>query len=188
MKRILFSLLLTLVTGQMMAQVRLPERPNRPQYVDHSELDNGFWCAIEGKVGSSIQFNANNAQRAGLTFTGGYMVNEYLKIGFGVGANYYFNHNDRLRDTNILWNVPIYFDIRGNLLSQEIRDFVPYWSIDIGAMIRDGFFFSPTFGFRFGEKRNSWLLGLNFTVQRINNIPTEPETICFLGIIVGYEF
>ena len=98
-----------------MAQVRLPERPNRPQYVDHSELDNGFWCAIEGKVGSSIQFNANNAQRAGLTFTGGYMVNEYLKIGFGVGANYYFNHNDRLRDTNILWNVPIYFDIRGNL-------------------------------------------------------------------------
>ena len=78
MKRILFSLLLTLVTGQMMAQVRLPERPNRPQYVDHSELDNGFWCAIEGKVGSSIQFNANNAQRAGLTFTGGYMVNEYF--------------------------------------------------------------------------------------------------------------
>lgn len=188
MKRILFAILLILTTGLTVAQVRLPERPKRPVYVDHSELDNGFWCAVEGTVGSSILFNENNAQRMGLVVTGGYMVNEYFKIGVGLGTKYYFNHNERLRNTSIPWVIPVYLDIRGNMLSQEVRNFVPYWSVDIGAMVRDGIFFSPTIGMRFGEKRSSWLLGLNFTVQEIKNIPTESKAVCFLGIKAGYEF
>ena len=205
MKRVLIALLLVLTTGQMMAQIRLPERPNRPRYVDHSETTSGFWCAAEANVGSSILFKdgVKDAQRAGISFIGGYMVNEFLKLGVGIGGNYYFANNDELRSTSIEYTMPIYLDVRGNMTSQESRNFLPYWSIDIGGAVRDGFFFSPTIGMKFGEIRDSWLIGISYNLQQIKNwtdkdllIPngrpthgkTTPETVSFVSIKVGYEF
>ena len=201
-KKTLLSLLLLLTVGQVFAQrpVRLPERPtNRPAYRDHAELDNGFWCAVEANGGTSILFKdgVDDAQRAGLSFTGGYMVNEFLKLGLGIGGNCYVNNNDQLRNTSIKWTMPLFIDLRGNMLSQEVRNFVPYWSVDIGGAIRDGFFFSPTIGMKFGEKRDSWLLGLNYNIQQIKNWTkdnrnangqTTPEMVSFVSIKVGYEF
>ena len=201
-KKVLLSLVLVLTVGQVFAQrpVRLPERPtNRPAYRDHAELDNGFWCAVEAYGGTSILFKdgVDDAQRAGLSFTGGYMVNEFLKLGLGIGGNCYVNNNDQLRSTSIKWTMPLFIDLRGNLLSQEVRNFVPYWSVDIGGAIRDGFFFSPTIGMKFGEKRDSWLLGLNYNIQQIKNWTkdnrnangqTTPEMVSFVSIKVGYEF
>ena len=203
MKRVLIALLLVLTTGQMMAQIRLPERPNRPRYVDHSETTSGFWCAVEANVGSSILFKdgVDDAQRAGLSFIGGYMVNEYLKIGLGLGGYNYYKNNEQLRSTSIEWTMPIYLDLRGNMTSQESRNFLPYWSVDIGGAVRDGFFFSPTVGMKFGEIRDSWLIGISYNLQQIKNWTvldvnahrtphgkTTPETVSFVSIKVGYEF
>ena len=202
MKRLLIALLLVLTTGQMMAQIRLPERPNRPKYVDHSEKTSGFWCTVEANAGTYITFkeSVKPAQKAGLTVACGYMVNEFFKIGAGVGANYYFNNNDQIRYSSIKHTVPVFVDMRGNLTSQEVRNFVPYWSFDIGAAVHDGFFVAPTIGMKFGEMRDSWLLGLTVCLQQIDKHwtdenkqfsphgKTSPEMLSFIGLKVGYEF
>jgi hypothetical protein len=202
MKRVLIALLLVLTTGQMMAQIRLPERPNRPKYVDHSEKTNGFWCTVEANVGTFVTFKEGikGAQKAGLTVAGGYMVNEFFKIGAGLGGNYYFNDSEQIRNTSMKYNMPIFLDMRGNLTSQEVRNFVPYWSFDIGVAVHDGFFAAPTIGMRFGEMRDSWLLGLTVCFQQLDKHWTEtdkqfaphgkvsPEMLSFIGLKVGYEF
>lgn len=188
-KSVLICLLLSsLGVMSVQSQVRLPERPNRPSYVDHSELDNGFWCAVEATGGSSIMYNHTNAQRAGITVTGGYMVNEYLKLGIGFGANSYVNHNEPMRRTDNTWTLPLYADVRGNLISQESRNFVPYWSMDVGGAIGDGFFFSPTIGMRFGEKRDSWLLGVSYGLYSIRESAGFPQYVSFASLKIGYEF
>ena len=204
MKKTVLTFLLLFALGQVFAQrqVRLPERPNnRPAYVDHSELDNGFWCAVEATGGTSflLKDGVDDAQRVGFSVVGGYMVNEFLKLGLGMGGNCYVNNNDQLRSTSIKWTMPVYIDLRGNLLSQEVRNFVPYWSLDIGGAVRDGFFFSPTIGMKFGEKRDSWLLGFNCCIQQIKNWTDKnkqfsphgketPEMTSIFSIKVGYEF
>ena len=200
-KKVIFIIALVLTAGEMYAQIRLPERPNRPKYVDHSETTSGFWCAAEANIGSSVLFKdgVKDAQRAGISFVGGYMVNEFLKIGLGIGGLNYFNKNDELRSTDIKWTMPIYLDVRGNMTSQESRNFLPYWSVDIGAAVRDGFFFSPTIGMKFGEIRDSWLIGISYSIQQIKNWTdqnkkfsplghTTPETVSFVSIKLGYEF
>ena len=192
MKKTVMTFLFLLTVGQVFAQgdVRLPQRPTRAAYVDHTLDNSGFWGALEANGGTSLVFGdgKSNAQRAGLSFVGGYMINEYFKIGLGLGGNYYFNGNDKLRDTDIKFNIPVFVDFRGNLVSQEVRNFVPYWSVDVGVMARDGFFFSPTIGMKFGELHNSWLLGLSYTIQEIKNRKPNPEAVSFIALKVGYEF
>jgi hypothetical protein len=176
--------------GQTMAQndVRLPQRPNRPAYHYHTQSDNGFWCAIEAQGGSSVIFDKKNAVRAGVSVLGGYMVNEFFKLGLGLGGSCYLTHNDVLRDNDVAWTVPVFVDLRGNFGSQEVRNCVPYWSMDFGAVVNDGVFFSPTIGLRFGEKRNSWLLGLNYTISQIDNKKPYPSSVSFVSLKAGFEF
>ena len=183
-KTILLGLMLLFGVGQTMAQndVRLPQRPNRPAYHDHTQSDNGFWCAIEAQGGSSVIFDKKNAVRAGVSVLGGYMVNEFFKLGLGLGGSCYLTHND------VAWTVPVFVDLRGNFGSQEVRNCVPYWSMDFGAVVNDGVFFSPTIGLRFGEKRNSWLLGLNYTISQIDNKKPYPSSVSFVSLKAGFEF
>jgi len=199
MKKIAILCLLLAMVGQVTAQVRLPERPNRPKYVDHELLESGFWFAIEGNIGSGVVPDHTNAQRAGGNVAFGYMVNEFLKLGVGAGANCYFNNNEKVRNVTNKWTIPVYFDMRGVLVTQEVRTLVPYWSFDIGYAAYDGFFFSPTIGIRLGERRNSWLFGFNYTFQQLDNLRyTDPATHIekdvfpkngsFLGVKIGYEF
>jgi hypothetical protein len=191
-KKILLGLMLLLGVSQAFAQndVRLPQRPNRPAYHDHTQLESGFWCAVEAQGGSSILFDKRNAVRAGVSVVGGYMFNEFIKIGMGLGGNCYLTHNDVMRDNSVAWTMPLYVDLRGNFASQDVRNCVPYWSVDFGAAINDGVFISPTIGLRFGETRNSWLLGLSYTVSQIDNNKSRdyPATVGFASLKVGFEF
>ena len=81
-KRILLGLLLLIGAGQVFAQnnVRLPERPQQAAYHDLTQLNDGFWIAIEAQGGTSILFDQNktNAQRVGVSVIAGYMFSEFL--------------------------------------------------------------------------------------------------------------
>ncbi len=186
-KIILFVLLST--SMQLVAQngIRLPERPNRQKYVEHSELRSGFWLAVEANGGSSILFNHTNAQRAGAAVVAGYMFSEYLKVGAGVGANFYVNNNQVMRTKNMT-TLPVFVDVRGTLVSMEVRNVVPYWSFDVGGAVEDGFFFSPTIGMRTGSMRSAFLFGVSYTLQRIPNQENFPEIVSFMSLKLGYEF
>jgi hypothetical protein len=62
--------------------------------------------------------------------------------------------------------------------------------LDFGAAVNDGVFLSPTVGLRFGEKRNSWLLGVSYTVSQIDNnkITGYPSSVSFVSLKAGFEF
>ncbi len=175
------------------SEVTLPQRPNRPAYTDYQLTDKGFWCAAEVEGGSTVLIEKTNMQSAQLTFTAGYRFNEYLRVGAGFGGKYYVNNNSARRGTANEWTLPIFVNARGNFMSQADRSVVPYWSVNIGAAVNDGFFFAPTVGARFGEKRNSWLLGLTYGFSQINqnHVPDGfggPKAVSSLSLHIGYEF
>lgn len=198
MKKIsaLLGILLLSSSSSLWAQynkVNLPEKPNRPQYVDHTQCEKGFWCAAEFEGGSTVMLNHCNMQSAQITYTAGYRFNEFLKIGAGVGSKYYVSNNDRRRGVANSWTFPIYANIRGNLISQVDRSMVPYWSVNIGSVINDGFFVSPSLGLRFGEQRNSWMLGVSYSYNQIKTKKLEApatklKSTSALLLHVGYEF
>lgn len=167
--------------------VRLPEKPKQG-YTHHSDLDKGFWCSIEAEGGSSVFIEKRNMQVGGARFTAGYRFNEYLKVGAGFGGRYYFNNNDVRRKRDSGFTLPLYADLRGNFISQRNRDVVPYWNVSVGGAVWDGFFFSPTIGLRFGEERDSWLLGLSYSFNNIQAAPGNSKEANFLLLRVGYEF
>ena len=191
MKRILISTILVVsLSSAILAQddVRLPEKPDRPQYVDYSEQEKGFWCAVEVDAGSSVEIHEKNMQVVGGSFIGGYRFNEYIRVGVGLGGRCYVNNNDARRSETSLFILPIFANVRGNFVSQNSRDIVPYWSFNIGGIVWDGFFFSPTVGLRFGEQRDSWLLGVSYSFNTIKAYPNTKKEANFLMLKVGYEF
>lgn len=191
MKRILMSTILVVALSPTISaqdDVRLPEKPDRPQYVDYSEQERGFWCAVEVDAGSSVDIHEKNMQVAGGSFIGGYRFNEYIRVGLGLGGRCYVNNNDARRSETSLFTLPIFANARGNFVSQNSRDIVPYWSFSIGGIVWDGFFFSPTVGLRFGEQRDSWLLGLSYSFNTIKAYPDTKKEANFLMLKIGYEF
>lgn len=189
MKKIILTLAAVFTFGYASAQdVRLPEKPKTANYKDYSTEQTGFWCAAEVDAGSTVKFKGKNAQMASATYTGGYMFNEYLKAGVGFGVKYYFNNSEALRNTDIKWSFPIFANVRGNIISQDNRGAVPFWSFSAGGAIRDGFFFSPTIGYRFGETRSSWLVGISYTFSEIPSYPDYDKTTNAFTLKLGYEF
>lgn len=85
---ILFVLLALPSFGQY-RDVRIPEQPKGSNYRDYTSQEKGFWCAIETEGGSSIMEHKTNMQYVNLTFTGGYRINEFLRLGVGFGGRMY---------------------------------------------------------------------------------------------------
>lgn len=168
--------------------IRLPEQPNRSRYVDYRDCDRGFWCAVELEGGSSVFLDKTNLQAAALTYTGGYRFSEYLRVGVGFGGRYYFNNNSARRRDDSRFTLPLFADVRGNIISQASRDIVPYWNLKVGGIVWDGFFVSPTVGLRFGEQRNAWLLGLSYSFNTIRSYPGQGRETNFMLLRLGYEF
>lgn len=189
MKKIILMLAIFFAYGAAYAQeIRLPEKPKTANYRDYSTEEKGFWCAAEVDAGSTVKFKGKNAQMASATYTAGYMFNQYLKAGVGFGAKYYFNNNDAIRNTSIKCSFPIFANARGNIISQDDRGAVPFWSFSVGGAIRDGFFFSPTIGYRIGETRNSWLIGISYTFSEIPSYPDCDKNVSSFTLKLGYEF
>lgn len=147
--------------------VILPEKPNRSNYVDYSTKESGFWCAAQ--IGAGFGDTAFLAQ---LDIIGGYRFSEFLRIGIGVSP--------RMG----LKSIPLYFDARGNIISQMDRMYSFYWNAEIGYAIDDGIYLSPGLGMRFGGIRHNFLVSVNYTMQGFKDVGVKH----FAGVRIGYEF
>ncbi len=185
----IFVLFCSMAVEAQVREIRLPEKPKRAQHHDYSQDDAGFWCAVEASGGSSVITGHKNIQYADLTFTAGYRMNEYLRFGAGLGVRDYVAGNDAVRGGKEPLTLPVFVNARGSIITQYDRGIVPYWSVNVGAFVGDGVFFSPTIGMRIGQIRNSFLIGLNYTFGNIDVVkPIYSEGVNFFGLKIGYEF
>lgn len=175
-----------LLSSAQQRQVVLPEKPAQKGYQNYLSQDKGFWCAIEAEGASSVMESKTNLQVAALTFTGGYRLSEYLRLGIGFGGRYYVNHAT-VRGTNKKLGMPLFVNARGNFISAYDRDGVPFWSVNVGAVTKEGVYLNPTVGYSFGGLRNNFLIGISYTFSSFTKI-TPNQSYSFLGLKLGYEF
>lgn len=168
--------------------IKMPQKPHQEKYTEFSLKNDGYWCSVNISASPSLKFHETSLWSSTLTFVNGYRFHDYLRIGVGIGANYYFANNDKIRNTDIKWTMPLFFNARGNILSQSIREIVPYWSFDIGGAIRDGFFFTPSIGCRIGEQRSAFLISLGYNCRQIKAIEGSSKYRNFVILNLGYEF
>ena len=191
MKRTLLVLCAAVLSGTAVAQyrdVKLPEPTPRSKYYDSDRADKGFWSAGEFSGGSTVSADNPCAQFLMLTWTAGYRFNQYIRVGAGLGGMVYVHNGYKLRDSNSDWGVPIFANARGNFMAQEDRGFSPYWSMNVGYVVKNGFFMSPTLGLRFGSKRSDFLLGVTYSLNVIDNLPWVDKCTNSLMLTLGYEY
>lgn len=173
---------------------KLPKANSTAAYVDHETKESGFWIATELQGGYSLRFNKDNVGFGELDVTLGYRFNEYVKIGVGLGSRYYLDNED-VRSSSIEWSFPIYANVRGNFMPSLYRTVVPYYSMELGGAIRDGFMFRPTVGIRIGHPRRAFLVGVSYMLQSMkcheiidDRIMEDRKGISFITLRIGYEF
>lgn len=188
MKRLFFLLAVLCASMGSMAQervIRMPETPSRG--VNIAEQEQGYWCAIEAEGGSTLMENRRNVALVGASFVNGFRFSQYLKLGAGLGVLYYPNSSN-VRNTDGHLAMPLFLNARGNMLSESIRHTVPYWSVNVGATLPDGFFLTPTVGLRIGEKRSAFLVGISYTFRQLKVLPGEKSGYSGAMARIGYEF
>lgn len=187
---IIISLVLCTITSTIQAQqreVNLPPKTKQHGYRDFSTQDKGFWCAVEAEGGSSIMVDSRNMQYVNLTYTAGYRLNEYLRVGLGFGGRVYVN-NYEVRDASSRFCMPLYANVRGNFISSYDRDAVPFWSVNIGGITQEGLFFSPEVGYSFGGLRHNFQVGISYTISRLDTYQKKTKAYSYFGLKLGYEF
>lgn len=168
-------------------EVRTLQQPKETNYRDYTSQEQGFWYAVEAEGGSSIMEHKTNMQYVNLTFTGGYRINEYLRVGAGFGGRMYVN-NASVRNSNSKFGIPIFANVRGNIISAKDRDGVPFWSVNVGGITNDGAFFSPTIGYSFGGLRNNFQVGVSYTLSNLKDNTGVRQNYSYFGLKLGYEF
>ncbi|MBQ6747581.1 MAG: hypothetical protein IJR07_11145 [Bacteroidaceae bacterium] len=169
-------------------EIKMPEAPRQSRYTEFSLREKGYWWATDLSIGQSITFHEKDLLTAGFTFVNGYRFNDYLRIGVGIGVQYHAINSDEIRNTDIRWTMPMFFNVRGNFMSQEVREIVPCWSADVGFVVGDGVMFTPSFGFRFGERRSAFLLNLGYSFRTIKAKHGFSEKRNYVLLKIGYEF
>lgn len=183
------ALLLPLALGaQEHTGYNLPEAPtNRARYIDFPSLDTGLWFAAQ--LTPAFGFSqSSSGPLFQLDLVAGYRFNEFLKLGLGLSPR--FNPIDSagfpfsgVGGSPV--SLPIYLDVRGNMISQESRMVVPYWNVDAGYSLMDGIYLSPTVGVRVGPMRNNFIVGLTYIFQ---NVASWNESYSAVGLRLGFEF
>jgi len=177
MKKLVVILSLVLTVLPAMAQnhtdYTLPDKPHRGKYVDFPSQYSGFWFAVQASGAS--YFNTGLGCQADLIL--GYRAGEFFRFGPGVSPGI----------CGGAFSLPVYLDLRGNLISQESRMAVPYWSLDAGWNFAESFkciYASPTVGVRVGMPRNDFIAGLSYIFQMVPGwSPTHA-----VGLRIGFEF
>lgn len=165
----------------------MPNVGKDPTLVELSEIDRGFWFSPQLSASYALFLKDKCTPWSELDLTGGYRFSQYLKAGLGIGCRWYLD-NDNIRKCNVAVSFPIYATIRGNIIEETYRNFVPYYSFDIGGVVRDGFMWRPTIGLRVGQKRSAFLVGISYTGQTLKYVTDKNRYVSALGIVVGYEY
>ncbi len=188
MKKIFIFLVLTVsvCTYAQNRTIRMPEAPSKNHNIAEEEGVK-YWCAIELGGGSTLMENKKNVAMTGATYVGGYRFNQYLKVGAGLGVLYYPSNNN-VRNTKTHLAMPLFVNAHGNILSDDIRRTVPYWSVNLGTCIPDGFFLTPSVGLRIGEKRNAFLVSVGYTLRHLKTYPQHTADYSGALLKLGYEF
>lgn len=174
------------VTSAQERVIHMPDSPKKQMNI--AEKDGGsFWCAIDIGGGSTAMENMKNVAMVGFSYVCGYRFSQYLKVGAGLGALYYPNSSN-VRDTKNHLAMPFFLNVRGNILSDDIRYTVPYWSFNIGTCIPDGFFLTPSVGLRIGEKRNAFLVSVGYTLRHLKTYQECTSDYSGALLKLGYEF
>ncbi len=188
MKGLIFLCAICLSLGSANAQereIRMPEETVHRTNI--AEVDRGYWCSIELGGGSTTMEGMRNVAMAGVAFTNGYRFNLYSTVGGAVEVFHYPNIGN-VRDPKTHLAMPLFVNARGNILSDEIRRVVPYWSVNVGATLPDGLFLTPGVGLRIGERRSAFLIGINYTFRHLNAQPERTEDYSGVMLKLGYEF
>lgn len=190
MRKIFLIMLTALITMPAFAQhrdVKMPEKPKQEGYRDYTSQQEGFWYSFETEGGSTIMEHRKNMQFADVTFTGGYRFNEYLRVGVGFGGRMYVNNSDT-RDKDSKFGVPVFGNVRGNFISAQERDGVPFWSVRAGGIVGEGVYFSPSVGYSFGGIRNNFQVSLAYTLTKPKDYTGDKRFYSSFGLRLGYEF
>lgn len=175
------------VSAQENKVTRMPEKPDRAAYTDYSQSQSGYWFTVEGLGGSMADPNSKCLQFIGAQTVNGLRLNEFLRGGIGIGMKYYFKSED-VRTSTISWGFPLYANLRGNIISQNDRAAVPFWSLEAGTEIRSGFFVSPLIGLKLGEQRSSFTVGLSYTIIKMDTWDKDGDMRNLVTLKFGYEF
>lgn len=171
---------------------------NDPSQRRYSQHDAGFWFAVEAAGGYSLNTakGLDNTAFGEIDAYGGYRFNEHFKAGLGIGGRYYFDPG-MLRRTHHNWALPVMLNVRGNLIPQDYRTVVPFYSVDFGVSVTDAFMFRPTIGIRCGEPRSAFLVGVSYMLQNMRGWKLDKYTetydastrsVSFIALKIGYEF
>ena len=185
------SLMLIPALAQNHTDYQLPETPKRAEYIDFPSLDKGFWFAAQLAPAAAFAGNGSRATFVQADIILGYRFGEFFKIGAGIAPRLVIPVNS---STSMMFppamlgpiDLPIILDLRGNIISQESRMCVPYWSVDAGYTIKQGIYASPTIGIRVGQPRNNFIAGLTYMFQYYGgalNIPAHA-----VGLRIGFEY
>ena len=174
------------------AQINLPQVGAPEKQADYTSAGSGFWMAAEASAAYSCRLFNSNFGYTEIDAVAGYRFNEYVRVGLGLGARYYFDNN-KVRSTLSEWAFPIFLNVRGNFIPTRYRDVVPYYSFDIGVTVRDGFMLRPTVGLRVGRERSAFLVGLGYVGQDLStysrdNLRKTRRFVNFITLKLGYEF
>lgn len=167
--------------------VKLPTAPKQTNYRDYTTENQGFWFAVDAEGATSVMVHSKNMQYTSLSFTGGYRLSEFMRLGIGLGVRYYVN-NAGVRYSDNKFGIPVFANVRGNIISASDRDGVPFWSLNIGGITNDGFFFSPTLGYSFGGLRNNFQIGISYNMTCFRNCNKTDMAYSYFGLKIGYEF
>lgn len=164
----------------------LPE-VKKVNYNDYTDRQTGFWFRATVNASYTIFQTKKCTPFAEVDVAGGYRFSQYLRAGVGVGLRGYFN-NDDLRSTKSELSYPIFATVSGNFIDDEFRTVTPYWSMDMGGAIKDGFMWRPTIGIRVGQSRSAFLLGVTYTGQNLKYKTGKDRYVSAVGLTLGYEF
>ena len=116
----------------------------------------------------------------------GYQFNPYIYTGLGAGIHYYYGEVD------CIW-IPIFVNFRADFLNKKITPFLDFKiGYTIGNNDTNGFYLSPTVGYRFGFNSNLALnigVGYNMQQARIKYLNShESELLHHVSFKLGLEF
>ncbi len=176
MRKLICAAALVLLMVPALAQnhtgYTLPDQPKRAKYIDFPSQDKGLWFAAQ----ATGAYFASEGLGVQADLIAGYRVGEFFRIGAGVSPGVLGGS----------FRMPVYLDLRGNIISQESRMAVPYWSLDAGyslGSVYKGLYLSPTVGVRVGMPRNDFIAGLSYMLQMVPG-----SALHGVGIRLGYEF